>query len=136
MQIILRHLLASCCKLGTIHLRDNGRAQKFFRKGATSTFLLLFSGCWRCSANGRSQNVYPSTPQRIVSMKWQESQKLRFVCNNASFIPAYLHTVYNNVATSVRRGRATVSWPSPQTLKMKKCINSIRQCMLSVFGSV
>jgi len=29
----------------------------------------------------------------------------------------------------------TVPCP-PQTLKVQKCINSIRQCILSVFGSV
>jgi len=27
-----------------------------FSRGATSTFCLSFSGCWRCNENGRSQN--------------------------------------------------------------------------------
>jgi len=28
-----------------------------FSKGATSTFCLSYLGCWRCNANGRSQNL-------------------------------------------------------------------------------
>jgi len=39
----------------------HGRPQKFFQKGAKSTFCLSFSGCWRCNANGR-------TPKRKCSM--------------------------------------------------------------------
>jgi len=31
--------------------------RKFFQ-GATSTFCLLCSGCWRCHENGRSQNAF------------------------------------------------------------------------------
>jgi len=36
----------------------HGSPQKFF-KGGTWKFWLSFSGCWRYSANGRSQNALP-----------------------------------------------------------------------------
>ena len=32
---------------------------EIFPEGEKSTFCLSFSGCWRCSAHGRSQNVLP-----------------------------------------------------------------------------
>jgi len=34
-------------------------SEKFFQKGATSTFFLTFSGCWCCNPNQRSQNALP-----------------------------------------------------------------------------
>jgi len=34
-----------------------GVRRNFSRGGATSTFCLSFSGCWRCHENGRSQNA-------------------------------------------------------------------------------
>jgi len=40
----------------------HGRLQKFFQVGATLIFCLSFSGCWRCNANGLSQNVLPFLP--------------------------------------------------------------------------
>jgi len=38
------------------------RLQKFFQRGATSIFCLSFSCCWRCNANGRSQNALHFLP--------------------------------------------------------------------------
>jgi len=32
--------------------------RRHFSRGATSTFCWSFSGCWRCSANGRSQIAF------------------------------------------------------------------------------
>jgi len=44
---------------GEYYISVHGRPQKFFQGGAKSTFCLSFSGCWRCSAHGRSQNALP-----------------------------------------------------------------------------
>ena len=46
----------------------------------------------------------------------------------------YLLSQNTIAGTSVQRG--ALCYGPPQTLKMKKCINSIRQCILSVLGSV
>ena len=43
-------------------------------------------------------------------------------------------TIARYSITSVRRG-GTVPWP-PSHPKNKKCINSIRQCILLIFGNV
>ena len=36
---------------------EHGRPQKFFQGEAKSTFCLPSSGCWRCDANGHTQNA-------------------------------------------------------------------------------
>ena len=38
---------------------EHWRPQKFFQGRAKSTFCLFFLDCWRCNANGRSQNALP-----------------------------------------------------------------------------
>ena len=52
---------------------------EIFPGGATSNFCLSFSGCWRCNANGCSQNALPFLPHwsvlaepqfSIVCLKW------------------------------------------------------------------
>jgi len=40
-----------------------GVSRNFYRGEATSKFYLSFSGCWRCNANGCSQNASPFLPQ-------------------------------------------------------------------------
>jgi len=36
-----------------------GVSRNFSKGGAKSTFRLSFSGCWRCNANGCTQNASP-----------------------------------------------------------------------------
>ena len=48
-----------CCSILLInHTIRDGLPQNFYQ-GATSTFCLSFSGCWRYNANERSQNALP-----------------------------------------------------------------------------
>ena len=50
----------------------------------------------------------------------------RNVCQRTVGIVASGYVVPgSDVGTNVRRGEATVPWPPPQTLKIKKCINSV-----------
>ena len=42
---------------------------KMFPSVATSKFRLSFLGCWRCNANGRSQNALPFLPHYSVLMR-------------------------------------------------------------------
>jgi len=55
----------------------HGRPQKIFQ-GATSKFFLSSSGCWRCNANGRSQNALPFYP---ISLCWLDLNSQSFVWN-------------------------------------------------------
>jgi len=49
-----------------------------FQGGATSKFCLSFSGCWRCSASGYSQNALPFLP---ISLCWLNLNSQSFVWN-------------------------------------------------------
>jgi len=42
--------------------RRHARQQKFFHGEGNVDILLIFSGCWRCNANGLSQNTFPFLP--------------------------------------------------------------------------
>ena len=54
-----------------------------FSRGATSTYCLSFSGCWRWKANDVYKRFTLSTPQRKGPMLRQQWQKMRFVDSNS-----------------------------------------------------
>jgi len=49
--------LAHISKIAEMVKVATGVRRNFSRGGATSTFCLSVSGCWRCNSNGRSQNT-------------------------------------------------------------------------------
>jgi len=56
------------------------------REGANSAFCLSFSGCWWCSAHGRSQNALPFQHHKENAPCYGNSpKKMPFVGSKASF---------------------------------------------------
>jgi len=57
-------------------------SEENFPGGTTSTFCSSFSSCWRCNANGRSQNLYcffttmemPRVTETVtkIALRWQK----------------------------------------------------------------
>ena len=72
--------------------------------------------------------VFASTGIQCLACAWIVGTWFLLKCSGlmSSFIsPTSFFRVLLST-TSVRRGAATVPWSAPQTLKIKKCINSIR----------
>ena len=103
--------------------------------------MVPFSGCWWCSANGRSPNALCFLPQRKYPKLRQQSQKLRFVGLFHSWFLSRsikLRSLPPSAFTVSLHYLPKTGLPGPGGPKMPKCTSKyarqLQKCQTSWYG--